>query len=64
MRLIAGYIPFAALCLGAFLGGLIAVIIGIPQWTLAIPGGLIGGYFLSRLLLRRTYAPDDSSEAN
>ncbi len=50
----AGYIPFAALCVGAGLGGWIASLIGIPAWALAVPG-LVGGYYLARTILRDTH---------
>jgi hypothetical protein len=57
----AGYIPFVAFLLGAWVGSVVASFIGIPEWTLAILG-LIGGYFLSRAILDRIYAPDDETD--
>ena len=54
----AGYIPWLALSLGAGLGGWIASRVGIPEWTLAGPG-VVGGYYLSRTILRRVYANED-----
>ena len=56
----AGYLPFMAVGVGAFAGGLIAILLGIPKWTVAVPG-MVVGYFASRTILRRVYAPDDSN---
>ena len=42
----AGYIP------------LVAIFLGVAQWTLAIPG-IAAGYFGSRAVLRRVYSPDE-----
>jgi len=53
----AGYIPFVGLWIGGGVGGWISYLLGLPDWVLAVPG-LVGGYFLSRTILRRIYAPD------
>jgi hypothetical protein len=54
----AGYLPFVAVGIGAGTGGWIASLLGAPEWTLAIPG-MIVGYFASRAILRRVYSDDE-----
>jgi hypothetical protein len=54
----AGYLPFAAVGVGAGIGGWIASLVGLPEWTLAVPG-IVAGYFASRAILRRIYAPEE-----
>lgn len=53
----AGYLPFVAVGFGAGAGGWIASFVGLPQWTVAIPG-MVAGYLVSRTILRRVYSPD------
>lgn len=54
----SGYVPLAALCLCAGLGGWIASRFGVADWTLALPGA-IGGYFVSRTVMRRVHSSED-----
>ena len=54
----AGYVPFVAVGFGAGTGGWIASLVGLPEWTLAVPGMVIG-YLLSRAILRRVYSPEE-----
>ena len=54
----AGYIPFVGFGIGAGIGGWIASLAGLAEWSLAIPG-MVAGYFGSRAVLRRIYASDE-----
>ena len=54
----AGYIPVVAIFIGAAVGGELASLLGLAQWTLAIPG-IVAGYLGSRAVLRRVYSPDE-----
>ena len=55
---VAHTIPFVAVGFGAGTGGWVASLVGLPQWTLAMPG-MVAGYFVSRTILRRVYSPDE-----
>lgn len=54
----AGYVPFVAVGVGAGTGGWIASLLGLPEWSLAIPG-MILGYLSSRAVLRRVYSSEE-----
>ena len=54
----AGDLPFAGVGIGAGVGGWIASLAGLAEWSLAIPG-MVAGYFASRAVLRRIYASDE-----
>ena len=56
-RSYSGYVPFAAIGVGSGVGGWIAVLLSWPEWTLAVPGMLVG-YLASKQILERVYSDE------